>query len=219
MIMVPAAAVVAAVVPLALAASAPAAVPAGGGAGPDVVGILARTKTTTKIYALYLWTRATPTDRPARSEWSAEFHSGDLHRVETPRDRLVANCRTGEGFAYSAETGQSYSGAWIARTACGIDTNTPFEEVEWLGKVRTRFGPADRVKVVAGELVRRYDVSREGILLGTVFTERAAGKAMVLVNWATGVERKLPEKDIFSRESLARSVVPQRYKRAPASGG
>lgn len=182
---------------------------------PDALEIVKRTKTTTATYSLYLWTEVTEDGEAPREEWSAEFHSGDLHRVETPRDRVVANCKKGTGFAFSAETGRSYEGAWIARTACGIDTNTKFEAVEWQRIVQTPFGPADRVRIVAGDLVRRYDISPEGILLGTVFGDNDPSEARRLVNRAVGVERKLPKQDIFSKRSLQRSVVPARYKRAP----
>lgn len=178
--------------------------------------VLMRTKRTKATYSLYLWNRMTDAGKSTREEWSAEFHSGDLHRVETPRDRLVANCRMGTGFAFSAVTGRSYEGAWIAATACGIDSNTPLDSLAWEGTVKTSFGPADRVRVVAGDLVRSYDVSPDGILLATVYSDRGSGEAVRLVNWATGVEKKLPEKDIFSRASLKRSVVPERFKQAPA---
>ena len=183
----------------------------------DASIILARTKTTRTTYSLYGWNRVTLTAGTAEEGWAAEFHSGNLHRVETARDRVVANCKTGKGFGYSVETKKPYEGAWIARTACGIDTNTPFEAVEWQGIVQTAFGPVDRIRIVAGKLVRRYDVSPEGILLGAVFSDNEPGEPRRLLNWAVAVEKTLPGKDIFSRASLRRSVVPERYKRPPAS--
>jgi hypothetical protein len=184
--------------------------------GAKALAILARTKTATGTYALYLWNRLTPPDGPPREEWSAEFNAGDLHRVETPRDRLVANCRTGEGHAYSVETGQSFEGPWIARTACGVDTNAPFASAAWEGEMATPFGQADRVRIVTAELVRRYDVSRDGILLGTVYSDNSADRMVRLINWPIAVERTLPASGIFDRPSLARSYVPDRYKRAPS---
>ena len=200
-----------AIVPLLVAS-----VPAGAAVPPpDPNDIVARTKTTTGPYALYLWNRLTLTGEAPLEEWSAEFRSGDLHRVETPRDRIVANCRTGTGFAYSVETGQTDDGAWIARAACGINTNVPFQAIEWQGRVQTKFGPADRIRIVAGDLIRRYDVSPEGVLLRTVFWENGPGEAQQLVGWAVGVEKALPDDDMFSRASLKRSAVPARYKRAP----
>jgi hypothetical protein len=206
------------VLALALSVSSPAApapAPAAGEANAKVLEVLTRTKTTTKTYALYLWNRITPPGGAPIEEWSAEFHSGDLHRVETPHDRLVANCRTGAGFAYSMETGRSSEGAWIARTACGIDTNRPFLSAEWQGRVQTPSGEADRVTIVTAELVRRYDISPDGVILATRFADNAPGEAVRLVNWAVAVEAALPAPDIFDRASLARSVVPERYKQPP----
>ena len=178
--------------------------------------ILARTKTVTATYALYMWNRLTRPDGPAGEEWSAEFNEGDLHRVETPRDRLVANCRTGDGHAYSVETGESFEGPWIARTACGVDTNTPFVSAAWEGEVPTPFGPADRVRVVTAQMIRRYDVSRDGILLGTVLSDNSPDRTIRLINWAVAVDRTLPASGMFDSASLARSYVPDGYKRAPS---
>jgi hypothetical protein len=167
-------------------------------------------------YSLYLWNWVTPPGEPPSEGWSAEFHSGELHRVETPRDRLVANCRTGTGFAYSIESGRILEGEWIARTACGIDTNTTFAAAEWKGLVQTPFGPADRIRIVTSELIRRYDVSPGGVLLGTTFYDNSPGETERLVNWAVAVENRLPARDMFDKASLDRSFVPERYKRSPA---
>lgn len=181
------------------------------------VAILARTKTTKATYAVYLWNRINRAGEAPREEWSAEFHSGDHHRVETPRDRLVANCRTGEGWAYSVETGTSFDGPWIARTACGIDTNSDFLSAEWQEALATPFGAADRVQLVTSDLVKRYDVSGDGVLLGTVYTDNSRAKTVRLVNCAVALERALPARGMFDRASLARSYVPERYRRPPAA--
>jgi hypothetical protein len=203
----------------AAAAAPPAAAPPAAEPSPEAAAkaltVLARTKTVTGTYALYMWNRLTPPEGPAYEEWSAEFNAGDLHRVETPHDRLVANCRTGEGYAYSVETGRSSDGAAIARTACGIDTNAPFLSAVSQGEVATPFGRADRVQVTTAQLVRRYDVSRDGILLATVYEENTPEHPVRLANWAVGLERALPEPGMFDRASLARSYVPAHYKRSP----
>jgi hypothetical protein len=179
------------------------------------MAILNRTKIVTGTYALYMWNWLTPPEGPAYEEWSAEFNAGDLHRVETPHDRLVANCRTGEGYAYSVETGQSSQGPSIARAACGIDTNTPSLSAVSEGAVATPFGRAERVTVTTAELVRRYQVSADGILLATVYAENTPAQTVRLVNEAVAVERTLPKPGMFDRASLARSYVPAQYKRPP----
>ncbi len=55
--------------------------------------VVERTKTTSSTYTLYLWNRVTIPGEPVLEEGSAEFHKGDLHRFETPRDRIIADCR------------------------------------------------------------------------------------------------------------------------------
>jgi hypothetical protein len=54
--------------------------------------VLEKTKSTRATYSVFFWNRVDPGNRPAFEEWSAEFHMGALHRVETPRDRLIADC-------------------------------------------------------------------------------------------------------------------------------
>lgn len=180
-----------------------------------VLEVLERTKITRVTYSLYIWNRITPPGEEAREEWSAEFHSGELHRVETPRDRVIANCRTLTGTAISLETGERIEGPSVARVACGINTNRRFSAVEWLGTIQTRFGAADRLRLIDDELIRQYDVSRDGVLLGTVFAVNRPGEPAVLTASAVAVKGDLPERDMFDVESLSRSVVPDRYRQPP----
>jgi hypothetical protein len=77
------------------------------------------------------------------------------------------------------------------------------------------FGQADRVRITTAEMTRRYDVSPDGILLGTLFSDNSPGQTVRLINWAIAVERTLPVSRMFDRASLARSYVPDRYTRAP----
>lgn len=53
---------------------------------------IALTRETRATYSVFFWNVITRPGSPAQAEWSAEFHKGALHRVETPRDRIVANC-------------------------------------------------------------------------------------------------------------------------------
>lgn len=54
--------------------------------------VIDRSKATQATYAVYNWNEL-PRDGQLVQEWSAEFHSGDKHRVETLRDRLIADCK------------------------------------------------------------------------------------------------------------------------------
>jgi hypothetical protein len=53
-----------------------------------VAAVVDRTKSTRATYAIYTWIRISRLGQPPHEEWSAEFNSGALHRVETPRDRV-----------------------------------------------------------------------------------------------------------------------------------
>ena len=180
-----------------------------------VLEVLERTKVTRSTYALYVWTRLREPGQAPREEWGAEFHSGDRHRVETPDNRVIADCRAGTGVALAVESGETADGPAVARVACGINTNRSFHSAEYRGVVQTRFGPADRVRLVDDELVREYDVSRDGVLLRTAFKLNEPGEPEVLVAEAVNVVRELPSPDIFDRESLSRSFVPDNYRRPP----
>jgi hypothetical protein len=178
--------------------------------------VLERTKEVDADYALYLWNRVTPPDRDPVENWSAEFHSGDLHRVETPETRAVANCRTRAGAVFSVETGEVREGPDVADAACGINTNVAIVSAEWLGPVETALGPAERVRIVDEAHVRQYDVSREGVLLRTTYSENGAAGDLLLTAEAVRLETALPASDMFDRGSLERSFVPDRYKAPPA---
>lgn len=182
----------------------------------QVKAVVDRTKTTQETYAQYSWNEIVADGRTIQ-EWAAEFHSGDKHRVETPRDRVIADCRAQTGIALSLVTGKTVEGPMVARSACGINTNKAFTSAEWQGLVRTRFGPADRVRLADKDVVRTYDISPTGVILRTTYVD-GADRRLVLSSEAVGVLPQLPASDIFDKASLARSYVPERFKTAPDSG-
>jgi hypothetical protein len=184
---------------------------------PMVLDVLERTKTTDATYSLYMWNRITLPGQDPVQEWSAEFHSGHLHRVETPRDRVVADCLSRTGFALSVLTGKISEGPSVANAACGINTNKRFLAAEWKGVVQTPFGKADRVRVVDQDNIREYDVSEEGILFRTTYTENEVGERLLLVVQAVNVVGILPNPDMFDAKSLSKSFVPEQYKIAPTA--
>ncbi len=177
--------------------------------------VLQKTKTPTTEYALYIWNRVTLPKQPPVEEWSAEFHSGDLHRVETPRDRVVANCRLLTGASLNLVTGAVSEGAQVANAACGINTNGSNVTFEWLGPVHSMFGRAERIRLTDPSYIRVYDVSDAGVLLRTTYSENREGGSFLLTASAVGVEKVLPSMDMFDRSSLVKSYVPDRYKRQP----
>lgn len=203
-----------------MAASTPAA--AATGDAEQAAAILARTKATQATYAAYFWNRITlplPDQAPVE-EWSAEFHQGDLHRVETPRDRVLADCRNGTGWALSLVTGALNHGPQVAAAACGINTNAIVAKLTLLGPVSTPFGPAEQVRVVDNEHIRDYAVSADGILLKTTYAQNDAAGRPVLTARAFRVDRTLPESAgpdgaMFDPASLTRSFVAEEMRRKP----
>ena len=178
----------------------------------QVERVIERTKNTTATYSVYNWNWIAVPGHPVIEEWSAEFNSGDLHRVETPRDRLIANCRTKTGSALSLTTGQITRGPAVAGVACGISTNAKFLSMEYIGHASGPFGDTDSVRVTDNELVRNYEISDTGVIVKTIFALKSVPSLVVLDDEAVALEHQLPSSEIFSVESLQESVVPSQFK-------
>lgn len=182
----------------------------------DKVGaIIARSKLTQATYAIYFWNRIEHPGQQPVEEWSAEFNSGNLHRVETPRDRVIADCQAPTGTYLSLATGQVITGAQVAGVACGINTNFQFLKMESLGRVTSRFGDADRVRLTDANNIRTYDISDDGIILRTVFQTNDARHLTVLIVETVEILNRLPNPSMFDESSLKESFVPNRFREAP----
>lgn len=189
------------------------AAPAAGDEAARALAVLERTKTTRATYALYLWAWMEDADGGLRDEWAAEFHSGARHRVETPDVRIVADCDAQTGTALVVASGERITGRQVSQVACGINTVQPILEAAALGSLASRFGAVDRLRIVDADAERFYAVDRDGILVGAeIYRLRGRG---CLQNEPLAVERTLPDGDLFSEESLERSFVAERYRRAP----
>jgi hypothetical protein len=175
---------------------------------------IARSRTTTATYALYAWNRVSPPDENPREEWSAEFHKGNLHRVETPRTRLVADCAAVMGTYFEVDTGETGTNAQVARVACGISSARPIQSTEWLARVKSRFGSVDRIRVTDDKVIRTYEVADNGALVAGRIADLDG--TLRVDNFALDLLATVPDGDIFSKESLQRSVVPEQYKQRPA---
>jgi hypothetical protein len=176
--------------------------------------VVDRSKTTRTTYAMYSWNELTLNSQPVQ-EWAAEFHSGDKHRVETPRDRLIADCKAQTGVALSLTTGKTVEGPMVAKAACGINTNKAFIAAEWQGVVQTPFGAADRVRLSDKSDIRTYDISPTGVILRSTYAQNTPEQPLNLSSEAVAVLPELPAPDMFDRASLARSYVPDRFRTAP----
>jgi hypothetical protein len=175
--------------------------------------VIQRTRTSHANYSLFLWNHITPDDGPARDEWSAEFNRGNLHRVETPRDRLIADCDAHTGTYFSVETKKVYKGVEIAKAACGVQANSAILSASYDGRGTGRFGRTDRITVHDPDNVRTYEVAANGALVAATI-ESKDGR-VELKGWAVALEHESPA-DIFSEASLAESAVPEKYRKPPA---
>lgn len=182
-----------------------------------VSSVIARSKLTQATYALYFRNRMQHPGEELVQEWSAEFNSGSLHRVETPRDRVVADCKAQTGTWLSLVTGKIVTGPDVAGEACGINTNRQFIAMESLGRVNTQFGAADRIRLTDWEHIRTYDISADGLILRTIFEQNDSQRVTVLDVETVDLEHSLPSQNMFDEASLQTSFVPERFKAAPAS--
>lgn len=182
---------------------------------PKVAAVVARTKAVRTTYSLYTWIRIARAGLPAAEEWNSEFNSGALHRVETPRDRVIADCEANTGSALSLATGKITTGPQIAATACGIDTNFPVVSAEWLAQQRSSFGAADVIRITGGPFIRTYVVNADGVIIRSTYQYDAPGHPLVLQTLSTALSPSLPDKAMFTQDSLSRSFVPEAYKAGP----
>jgi hypothetical protein len=175
---------------------------------PMGLAVIERSQHTTSTYTVFSWNDV-PEGKEFKDGWGAEFHSGDLHRVETPMSRSIADCHKRTGTNLNLKSRNVISNYTVANAACGINTNFPFRAVEWMGRKNTGFGEADRVRVTDDNSVVTYDVLDNGAIVGTTYVDRQ-GKPLV-TSWATRIENKVPD-GIFTPESLNRSFTPEQFK-------
>ena len=176
---------------------------------PKAKAVIERSQRTTASYAQFAWNDV-PDDGEIKDGWSAEFHRGNLHRVETPFVRVIADCKEMIGTRLSVLTGEKITDPSVAKAACGINANFQIHSAKWLGRHETKFGMAERV--TAEESIRTYEVLDSGALVTSVY-QGHDGRQLVN-NWSLAISPSAPS-DIFSELSLERTAVPAEFRRAP----
>jgi hypothetical protein len=203
---------------LSLAASGVAgAKPAEPAADPRAQAAFDRTKRTESTYALYAWNWVKGPGFPTGPHWSAEFHRGHLHRVETPHVRVVADCAAGTGTTLDVATGRSETGPAAARGACGINSNFPVRDLEYLGRRDSRFGGLDLLRILDPADERLYAVDDNGVLVASEIFPRDPAARYCVQQEPLAVEKVLPAEDMFSAQSLQRSFAASRFEAVPGS--
>ncbi|MDX8357145.1 hypothetical protein [Sphingopyxis terrae] len=189
------------------------------GAGQDTSGaisddaraLIARTRETQAAYSIIASVTLYKPDGSIVGEWSAEFHDRNQHRVETPRDRIVADCAEMTGTYLDLATMKASQNAAIARAACGVQANSKILSAKVAGPRQNRFGRVDHLVVVDEENVRTYDIASDGAILGATITGRDGQKRLMMR--ATYYVAKAPS-EIFLPSSLGRSAVPANLRRS-----
>lgn len=184
---------------------------------PRAQAAIERSRETASVYALYGWNWVRDEDGGARQDWSAEFHRGRLHRVETPEVRVVADCAGRTGIAIDLRTGETSSGADVAAAACGVSAHQDVLAAKWVGRRESRFGAVDMIELADSRDKRTYAIDDRGVLVAAEIFPSDGGRLYCVQNEAVAVESRLPEDDIFTEDSLSRSVVAERYRSAPAT--
>jgi len=183
---------------------------------PDAAAVIVRTRTTQATYAL-VDTNELHHGGGTVHEFSAEYNQGDLHRVETPRHRIVANCRTHDAAALNIATGEITHAPEIATFACGMYTNQNLRSADVTGSRQSEFGSVDQIKLVSTDSIKTYEVAQNGAIVAETISDVNGNPE--LINRAISLSSKLPAGDLFSEASLARSVVPEGLKRKASDPG
>ncbi|HEX8513624.1 MAG TPA: hypothetical protein VF688_11035 [Allosphingosinicella sp.] len=184
-------------------------------ADPKAQEVFDRTKNVRAAYALYDWNWRRGDDGRVSLHWSAEFHRGSSHRMETPDLRAVADCSTRKGTLLEIRSGLTQSHAWIANAICGIRSDKIIYGLEWVGRKDSRFGPVDTIRVTDLLNERLYTVDEVGIIVATEYFSRDAALKGCVQTEPVSIEKELPAADIFAVESLERSFVPEKYQKGP----
>ena len=177
--------------------------------------MLLRTRNASGTYALYHWNEVAYTATSGRSEWSAEFHSGTHHRVETPLVRIVADCSSLSGFVYDVEKQVTTAEKAVGVAACGINLGRLPLELTYVRDQTTAYGRVDVIRLLDESDERFYAVDETGTLIASEYWSRDQRRPCLQAT-TSALLRTLPDGDIFSEKSLARSVVPEEYKKMPS---
>lgn len=177
--------------------------------------VVLRTKTTTATYSAYQWNTIRDAEGNPSASWAAEFHSGDLHRLEVEGVRIVANCRTHEGYVFDVKSGETSDNDTVWLAACGIDTADQIVAIDRLPSLPGKNGALDVIRITTKPWVRYYAVDRDGVIVRSHRVAPNGSPSPCLQNEAVAILSSLPARGMFTRASLAKSFVPQRYRDPP----
>ncbi len=176
--------------------------------------VLLRTRQVSITYAVYQWNEVADNSEAGRSEWAAEFHSGNMHRVETPLVRVVADCSTFSGFMYDVAKKQTTADRNAGVYACGVNLGRRPRLLEYVKHVSSKYGLLDVIHVVDDQDDRFYGISTAGVIITTEYTS-LKNDGHCLQGVTVELTDKLPQSDLFSEASLAETAVAEKYRSTP----
>jgi hypothetical protein len=177
---------------------------------PKAEEVIARARTPESTYTIFWRVRIADPSSKTEYAWGATFRRGSFVRMEDLRWRVVADCSAGTGTQYHLSIGNDYlTGSKVAKRHCGINEDRKLS-ARWLGQQESKFGLVDLVQVVNQDGTDTYQVTAAGEVVGVTSTYR--GSNVTVVAEPTSFERSLPDGDLFSRRSLATSMVPKKVQ-------
>lgn len=178
---------------------------------PKAEEVIARARTTQSTYTIYWRIRVADTSSKPEYAWAATFRRGPLVRMENLEARAVADCNAGTGTQYHLTINNDYLvGSKVAKRYCGINEDRKISSTRWLGQKESEIGLVDEVQVVNQDGTNTYLITGAGEIVSVISTFRGSNVAVVAEPMV--FERSVPAGDLFSRRSLASSMVPKKLQ-------
>jgi hypothetical protein len=172
----------------------------------EVRAVIERSRNPTTDYTAFHVDRVVG-DNESSSSTSAEYHRGRLHRIETPGLRMLVNCETGATITYEIRAGRFGRPSRLSGL-CGIPDVEPVISSRPLPAETGGFGRVDVVELTGPDFIRRYAVTRDGILTSSTFTQRRADVRPRVEIVRARIRRGSPDPAMFEEASLARAFAP-----------
>ena len=173
---------------------------------PEVRAVIERSRNPATDYTSFHVDRVVGGNESSSSS-AAEYHRGRLHRIETTALRMIVNCETGATVAYEVRA-ERFGRPSLLSGLCGIPEVEPVISSRLLPAETGRFGPVDVVELTGPEFIRRYAVTRDGILTSSNFTQRRADVRPRVEIVRARISRGSPDPAMFEEASLARAFAP-----------
>ena len=173
----------------------------------EVQAVVDRSKTTRVSYRV-VTTSEISSNGNRWTETEAEFQQGSMHRVEVPATRVLANCDTGEAYVFAVLAGHLVNNPAIGAGACGIDMAVDHViSGRLLEPVSGDYGRADVIELTGTNLIRRYAVTEDGIIVATAYVSRRAENPYSMRTLTVTVTRGRQDPAMFEPGSLERYFV------------